>query len=209
MATAISSARSNEIKLETNHPQTFALKYSTGKPVGQWGNVMFTAVDDRRLFLNTEDAGEFEHALKDLNVQPAEFIKVTRVKHGTARGGGFSIRVELVEDPQPPPIKQLTDRDYTRNLEQSIANAAEARRVQAQRRADEPSSPVRVSDDSPTANVASLSPTSLRFMGAYKDAVDALIQTQGYAKSKGLLLEIRCEDVRCLAATMMIQAGGR
>jgi hypothetical protein len=48
--------------------------------------------------------------------------------------------------------------------------------------------------------------TALRFLGIYKDAVDILVQIQGYAKSEGLLLDVRCEDIRRLAVTIMIDA---
>lgn len=49
-------------------------------------------------------------------------------------------------------------------------------------------------------------------MGAYKAAIDVLIEARSYAQQNGIALEIRCEDVRCLSATMMIDAqkgGGR
>jgi hypothetical protein len=52
-------------------------------------------------------------------------------------------------------------------------------------------------------------PAGAKFMGAYKAAIDVLIEAQVYAKRQGLLMEVHCEDVRCLAAVMMIQAGGR
>lgn len=95
-------AGSAEIKLEYGVAQTFALKFITGKNCGEakfppFGpRVLFTALDDRRLWLGGEDASDFEHALVDLGIQPADFIRVTKIKH--PRGGGHSIRVERVVD---------------------------------------------------------------------------------------------------------------
>jgi hypothetical protein len=75
-----------------------------------------------------------------------------------------------------------------------------------------PPPPVRPPEPPPSAPAAKeFSTVSLRFMAAYKDATDILIEEKAYAQSRGLALEIRCEDVRCLAATIMIdqQKGGR
>jgi hypothetical protein len=47
-------------------------------------------------------------------------------------------------------------------------------------------------------------PACAKFMGAYKTAIDILLESQVYAKRLGLLMEVHCEDVRCLAATIMI-----
>lgn len=46
--------------------------------------------------------------------------------------------------------------------------------------------------------------TAARFMGGYKTAIDVLLEARAYAQSKGLPLDIHCEDVRALAATIMI-----
>lgn len=55
--------------------------------------------------------------------------------------------------------------------------------------------------------------TSGRLLSAYMVAIDTLIESRAYAQRKGLAIEIHCEDVRCLAATIMIeqskQAGAR
>jgi hypothetical protein len=53
-----------------------------------------------------------------------------------------------------------------------------------------------------------MSPASMKFMSAYKAAIDILLESRGYAQRQGLALEIKCEDVRCLAATLIIQNGG-
>lgn len=65
-----------------------------------------------------------------------------------------------------------------------------------------------------TQNSATVAPSvnaaTARFVAAYKSAVDVLLEAKTYAQGRGLALEIRCDDVRCLAATMMIHAeGGR
>ncbi|HEY6343440.1 MAG TPA: hypothetical protein VIY49_18240 [Bryobacteraceae bacterium] len=51
-----------------------------------------------------------------------------------------------------------------------------------------------------------IAPVAARYMAAYQIAVDMLLEARTYAQRKGLPLEIRCEDVRCLAATLMIDA---
>jgi hypothetical protein len=54
-----------------------------------------------------------------------------------------------------------------------------------------------------------ITPASAKFLAAYMVAIDTLIEAQVYAQRKGLMLTIACEDVRCLAATFVIQEGGR
>jgi hypothetical protein len=55
-----------------------------------------------------------------------------------------------------------------------------------------------------------LMPVTGKFMAAYKAAIDTLVEAKVYAQRQGLAIDIRCEDVRCLAATIMIDAkGGR
>jgi len=233
MATAINRApRLDEIKLETNIPQTFALKYSTGKAVGNWGNTMFTAIDERRMFLNDEDTGEFEHALLDLRYQPGDFIRVTRVKHGTVRGGGFAIRVERVEDEDGPeePARRVqrsvalsphkgggqaaaTPSRTEALLEKSVEMARNGEKFRTREAA--PISPESKTASTPCHAQAlpngspAITPASAKLLSAYMTAVDTLIEAQGYAQRKGLMLSVTCEDVRCLAATIFIdQKGG-
>jgi hypothetical protein len=209
MATAMMRApRMDEIKLETNVAQTFALKYTTGKAVGQWGNIMFTAVDDRRLFLNAEDASEFEHALLDLRYKPADFIRVTRVKHGKARGGGFAIRVELEKD------EPQSDRDYTSDLAQSISNAEASRRLQAQRaRALQPVVPVVGAQATAQSTDGERVPMSKDLGRALIASIDAAAIAAQYAESKGISIAFTSEDIRCFAVSILTEfwrnGGGR
>lgn len=49
-----------------------------------------------------------------------------------------------------------------------------------------------------------LAPAAARFMSGYQIAIDILLEARAYAQRKGLPLEVRCEDVRALAATIMI-----
>lgn len=89
-----------DIKLEYGAPQTFALKFAEGKSVESrfpGGRVMFTAIDDRKLFLDDEDANDLERTMRELGIGVADFMKVTKIRH--ARGGGHSIRVERVGEP--------------------------------------------------------------------------------------------------------------
>lgn len=50
--------------------------------------------------------------------------------------------------------------------------------------------------------------STVRFLAAYKSAVEVLLETKTYAQGRGLTLEIRCEDVRYLAATIIADAKG-
>ena len=240
MATAINSARTDYIKFETNVPQTFALKYSTGKEVGEHGNVMFSTVDGGRLFLNPEDTSEFEHALSDLQYKPGEPIRVTRVKHGKERGGGFAIRVERT---------QQTEREWADNLEQKLQASVRARTTNGSLRnangsaraltdqelvmaglvPEKPASAIAVtpagtaaSKDTPSngsANGAAAHPPAAEWAGRNKFAC-------AYGRALGLLVDfkaaykqhdlgpIRLEDIRALAATILIDdskcnGGGR
>jgi hypothetical protein len=203
MATAIRSARSDEIKLETNVPQTFALKYSTGKPVGEWGNIMFTAIDGRRLFLNTEDASEFEHALLDLRIQPADFITVTRVKHG-GRGGGFSIRVERVPDesearqpPEPPAARRPPARSTTEALLEKSVEMARA------------AGPAAFTTPAPSVQ-AEITPAAVRLCSTMCILIDSMTEAKAYAQRRGI--DLTNEDLRCLVTTAYMsdcKGGGR
>ena len=101
MGSAQARPYDNEIKLGA--PQVFALKFTTGKAVASrfpGGRAMFTAIDERKIFLNDEETSEFEHELLDKRIQPGEFICVSRVTHG--RGGGHAIRVERVDEREEP-----------------------------------------------------------------------------------------------------------
>jgi len=235
MATPQMSPRGDDqIKL-TGGPVVFALRFTTGKNVMSkfpGGRVMFTAVDERKLFLCDEEANEFEHALLDLRIEPAEFIRVTRVTHG--RGGGFSIRVERIEDdPDPPaaesplrhgparaaaPTKEAPTKEEAL-LEKSIplarAHGATAFHAPKQRPvASEEETTGRKNYDSnqdqpdhtPAPPASTRGTMSALLAGALCAAIDAYAIADEYARTKGYpTVEFTAEDVRCSANTFLIQ----
>lgn len=210
------SSGSDEIKLGPA-PQVFALKLTTGRSVNSkfpGGRVMFIAVDERRLFLNDEDANQFEHAMLDTRIQPAEFMRVSRVQHG--RGGGFAIRVERIEDELPAAVSTRSLPDAPSRLEAQLEKSVEMARIhgpaafaaqpKSRGTAPPPRSAAPVQESHHPDNTAR--PDSPPFLSEYKMAIETLIAARSYAQSQGLAIEIRCEDVRCLAATFIINASG-
>jgi hypothetical protein len=213
----------NEIDLKTAVSQTFALKSpSRPKSVGQYGRMMWTAVDERKVFLSEEDASEFHQELIRLQVQPAEFIRVTRVKHGSARGGGFSIRVERVEDnPDDPPSRLESQLAASIPLARQHGAAAfhaapETREPQRETRraANSPERTAPVQESTPKVQFhATPAPPATRdgrmsalLAEALIAAVNAFAIAQQYANAHGLPdLVFGAEDIRTSANTMLIQ----
>ncbi len=223
---------SDQIKLGPA-PHVFALKFGQGKDVISkfpGGRVMFTAVDDRKLFLNDEDANEFEHALADLQIQPAEFIRVSRLTHG--RGGGFAIRVERVEDPDPDPPAPSGPRHGSTppsRLEAELAASIPLARAHGAAaftagRETERAAPARtarttkapdssIQSDSTAAPAAPPATAKGTMTGIYAGAlcasIDAYLLAADYARSKGitvdLQLDFNAEDIRQTATSMSIQ----
>jgi hypothetical protein len=208
MATATYSDR---IELQPNQPVELALKFTTGKEVGTFGNVMFSLTTDQRFFLPADEASELEHQLADLAIRAGERFRLTRVKHGTARGGGFSIRAERlgpVGGAEPP----ATDLRLVRQLEQSIAIAqtkagapgatgTPERTVQQNHSTARPEPSAAPSDD----RTAAKGTMTKLLEGALVASIDAYITAGQYAKAKGFAVEFTSEDVRCAAISMLIQ----
>jgi hypothetical protein len=178
-------ARSNEIKLEYGVAQKFALKFATGKAVQSsfpGGRVMFTAVDERKLFLNDEDANDFERGVRDLGIVAGEdFVRVTKVRH--PRGGGHSLRVERVEDD--------TSQDVSGRL--GTSQPVQSRVAQP---AQTPAEPAQLA----------ITPASAQMCAAMCAAVDAIIETQAYASRRGLGVTFSEESVRAIGLSIYIGA---
>lgn len=221
MATATmprSISSGTDIKLEYGRPEVFALRFVTGKNCeGRFGpRVLFTAVDERKLWLDAEDGSDLERGMRELGIQPSDFVKVTKIRH--PRGGGHSIRVEYAELDEHR-------KDYSAELQRSI-EMARARTASASSQSYLPApadsqprdvkehsdrnnpSPATIQPFNGTSNSASVNPA---MFAAYTEAIDTLVAAKAYAQSRGLAIEVRCEDVRCLAATIIISAqkGGR
>lgn len=209
---AATATRGNDqIKLGPD-PEIFALKFVTGKDVQssfKGGRVMFSAVDGRKIFVNDEDANDFEHALADRGIRPGQEIAVSRVQHG--RGGGFAIRVEPVDDR----MQRRSSRDYEIDgdpttedlLERSVRIAQhdpgafrQGRHVQ---RAIVASEPV------PSAPASAKGSMGKLLAGALIASIDAYLTAADYAKGKGvpvtLKLDFNGEDIRSSASVMQIE----
>ena len=202
MATATIARVGDTIKLESE-PQTFALRFTKeGKSVASrfpGGRVMFTCIDERKLFMNDEEASEFEHALIEKGIRKAEFISVSRVTHG--RGGGFAIRVERVEDAgdirEPAWVRDAATAPAARTpsrtealLEKSVDMARE-RGPAAFRTAPEPQTP------------QSISPAAGRLCAAMCVLIDSMAEAKAFAQRRGI--DLTNEDLRCLVTTAFIQ----
>jgi hypothetical protein len=216
-------AGSNEIKLEYGVAQVFALKFINGKNLGDskfppfLPRVLFTAIDDRKLFLDTEDAGEFEHALLDLRVQPADFISVTKIKH--PRGGGHSIRVELVEDepdtraPEPPAARSRRDPAPAppSRIEAQLERSVELARTHGASAFRNPPPAPPPPPPAEPASAALFAGDAASMLAAMCAAVDAIVETQAYAQRRGLGVTFSEESVRAIGLSIYIgnQRAGR
>jgi hypothetical protein len=220
MATAINSpARAGDIDINSGEPQVFALKQpQNGREVGEYGSIMYSAVDGRKLFVRKDEASDFHHAMVDMQIQPAEFIRCTRVRHG-GRGGGFSIRVERV--PAEPTGR---DRDYTPELRQSIEMARETRAANTREAAPQKAtSQYQKSDGTQSAasnatqqqsnGTSAAGGLGKLLAGALCASIDAYKVTAEYAESKGVAFDFNAEDVRTSASVLLIEyfkrEGGR
>lgn len=212
MATPGMRVAGNDIKLDYGVAQVFALKFVTGKSVESrypGGRVMFTAIDERKLFLDDEDANDFERALTELGIGPADFVKATKIRH--ARGGGHSIRVEVVEDDEP---QSDLERDLTRSIE--AQRARQSRRPEAGDRRPTSQAPRTTSTNTNNVPTSATAPPATAkgtmtglLAGALMASVDAYVIAADYAKSKGIAVEMNLditgEDIRSSATAMLIQ----
>lgn len=220
------TAGGEEIKFEYGVPQVFALKFLSAKEVqGKYGaRALFTASDDRRIWLDTEDASDIERTIRALGVQPGDPIRVMKVRH--PKGGGHSMRVERFSDAAEPAM------DVEAQLRASIELAREKKaRLNGQAGGQTqpvPSQPSSLTgrntnapaslpnadapthhDSAPPAPLSSKGSMGNLLAGALIAAIDAHVLAVAYAKSKGLTvslaLDFNGEDVRAAANCLMIQ----
>jgi hypothetical protein len=188
-----------EIKFEYGQPQVFALKFLTAKGFdGSFGpRGLFTAADEgfgeRKIWLDAEDASDIEREIRALGIRTGEPIRVTKIRQ--PRGGGHSFRVERPSGSGSGSAAPARPSREEMLLEQSVA-IARTEGPQAFRHNAHvmPSPPAE----------APAPPINAKFLAAYMVSVDVLLETRAYAQRKGLALDIRCEDVRALAATLVI-----
>lgn len=210
-------------------PQVFALKFVTGKngKDSQFPpflpRVMFSTTDDRKLFLDSEDASDFERELARLRVQPGELVQAVMVKH--AHGGGHSIRVARVSDaaePSPSRLeKQLQDSvDMYRGRGATPARSGNPdpwshegltdSRPPAPRREAAPVAAPQA--EATTSAPPQITPASAKMMAALKAAIDAAVEATNYAKRLGLVVvpvevNFNAEDIRTMANTLLMNGG--
>lgn len=173
------------------------------------------------LYLDAEPAGDVERQVRDLQIAPGDVVRITRIQ--TSHGG---CRWHVA---RPPELEQQL-RDSLTNVERNrngngrympaapMSDETHARVFAAP--ASAPPGPAgpgghynghqNGAPASPPAhdNAAPLSQRALKYMSAYKDAADVLIATKEYIHRQGILVDLRLEDVRCLAATITINEGG-
>lgn len=211
MATTMTpTAHAGEIKFQYGRPEFFALKFLEPKVFdGSFGpRGMFTTCDEgygeRKIWMDYEDASNLVIELRRLKIAVGDPIRVTKIKH--PRGGGHGYLVARADAAQVAPAWVTEDApEEATPIEAQLAHSVHLVRTQGPQVFQRPAAqPVTVAP-------AEASPQSARFMLAYKDAIDVLLDARAYAQHKGLAIEVRCEDVRCLAATIIIQntQGGR
>lgn len=219
MATAITGPRGGEIKLQYGRPETVEFKFLSGKNFeGQYGmRALFTMSDERKLWVDAEDASDIERALMAQGVRAGEPVRLTKIKH--PHGGGHSIRCERValeddaptwvtnDEPAPAPparARRSAQYDYSADLEQSVALA----RQHGAQAFQWPSS--RVSPETPPAaapeatNAADHSGFAHQLKPSFMAAIDAVAAAQRYADAQGLKVTFTSEDVRACAISVYI-----
>jgi hypothetical protein len=181
------------LKLKMNVPEVIALQFAIGKNVESTipnapYQVMFTLCDGRRTFQPLS----FADRIREAGIQASQPFEVTRVSANNFRVRTFE--EGTVVSATPPAIAQQAS--PAQSATPRNGNGAPA----------PPPPPARPA--APPPPPADFAPRSKAAMAAYKDAVDTFVKMKAYAQTKGLALDVRCEDVRCLAATFMI-AGGK
>jgi hypothetical protein len=206
-----------DIVLEYGIPQVCAPKFLTGKNSAQRSKfppfefrVAFTMIDDRKLWLDSEDGSDLERGMRDLGVQVGDFVRITKIKH--PRGGGHSIRVELVDADQPAAREPVPPSRLEAQLEKSIEMAQTRRAAPLEREAApvQQQQFVKVTTDSIHNNADSetvkrTGTFTALLQGALIASLDAYQVAGDYAKSKGIPFDFLSEDVRASANAMLIE----
>lgn len=181
---------SEVLELQINRPAVIALAYSDGRELKPTLNpdgtprapqVMFTLTDGKVMFV------------------PASFAAAMREAGITAKTPFEILKAEIAKGRTQLQFRSL-----------SGAGAALTAPVPPTNAPANYTSPDHSVPQAPAPGEA-LAPMAARFSAADMVAIDTLIAAREYAQRKGLALEIRCEDVRARAATIMIEQakGGR
>jgi hypothetical protein len=121
-ARAAGQGNSNTISLKPGESDTFALKFAEGKNIGDSEyppfrpRFMFSATDDRKLFLSDEDADDLVHGMRDKGIQAGEMMRVTNHK---LPNRAHAIRVERANGDTPAPAETKLEADLRASIEAS------------------------------------------------------------------------------------------
>lgn len=175
-----------KFKPSINLPEIVALVATTGDMVSSnfgGSEVLLKLTDGRPWYV----APAMADVIRTSGIQPRQQLEVTRTGKGPMDWRIVPLQAHLGGAPAAAPPQTVvaeTPHAVTQPLPQQSQHSA--------------ASP-------------SVSAATLRFVAAYKSAIDVLLEAKTYAQTRGLALEIHCEDVRALAATLIISAdkGGR
>jgi hypothetical protein len=206
-----SSGYNGEIRLNYGVSEIFCPKFLEGKTVESrfpGGRAMFAAVDGRVLFVDGEAASDIERSMRQLGIRPGkDSVRLTKIRH--ARGGGSSIEVHRVEQPDergtlstprlsprgPQPARAAAPPPLEATLEASVQLA---RQYGAQAFISNGGNPA------PPA-APQMSDRARKLALCLIDAIDAAAAGQSHAKARDLGLTFASEDIRALAITCFIQ----
>jgi hypothetical protein len=202
------------ISFEANIPVEVALKFASGleKPGYKEGDsprMFFTLCGDDAMYVPMIVADQ----IKKLGIKQFELIRIVKRTQGKVtrwlveRAG--DTQTEAIEPPPPNFDDIPTAIDATpieRQLTTSI-NQAKLRKAPPAKVTPPASTSTSHPDSNPLIpNAAGHTRASAVMAAAMVAAIDALIIGEQYGKAKGKILQFNEEDVRCVAATIYIQA---
>ncbi len=173
---------SSTLKLQTNVPETIALKFPDGVPVSSQysgDQIMFSLTDDRKLYLAPVVAKKIEAA----GVGQGELFSICKreVTHGNRRV--IDYQVEKVSGTAVPGESPAVS---------SSAGVASSNSGRPQ-------------NNNGIHAVKAPTPAAPDTMAAcYRSAVDVALAAMTYAKERGLHMSPTFEDIRTIAATFFI-----
>lgn len=196
---------SEVLRLQTNVPETIALAFTEGLPIAsKFGGdqIMFTLVDGRKMFLAPHVARQIEGS----GVAAGEEFKI--VKRDVAKGNKRIVEfaIELGAGSSKPPAPPAVGTASTPSVSPKAAVKAAAPVIASELRSPssgasryQPSGseppPIVWADESAAPEPKAALPSALRALDlstvefmklAGRGAVDAILDTEAYARSKGL-----------------------
>ncbi len=210
--------RDNNITLRAGVPETLAFRFIEGKNLGDskfppfLPRVVFSTVDGRSLFLDSEDASDLERGMRELGIDPAQgdVARITLVKH--PRGGGHSLRVERADGP-PARLSRPAESEDPRTVALLERSLEMARNREASAPRQTPAAPSHQQTNNgpiperPMTNVPTKEPGTFAKLlsGALCAAIDGYAIAGAYAEAKGVAFDYSVEDIRCSSTTLLIE----